>query len=520
MSGSFVQRKGPSGPQNTDPSGGGIQPPAGQIDGTTANPLIVGITEETTGVQTELDIGSIPDGTFLKRVGAFIVGAAIGAGVTSFNGRSGVVAPASGDYAASQITNDSGVAGVGVAAALNTLNTAIGSLVPTSRTLTTTSPLRIDGGASADLSVNRTLSVNTVSNTSLGVVPAITAGTAALVSDAGGTTPSWAAISGGGSPVGTSRTISTTAPLAGGGDLSANRTLTVATVSNTSSGVAPQTNGTAGQALLAGAAAASPTWGTDFVANDLTTTGNLLLGPTSRSTAGLVRVAHGSTIVSARNNANSGNRTVLSYGVTSADATTLGDSAVGGSYRILASGQQDAYIVSTREYSMGAQQFNFRPDSAADWYFVSTGVVVIQLYAITTSTTRNIGFYTSGGFSTWNSMNRGFFVTTATAGPTANPTGGSYMWADTSTSAFIWLSPAGTVAIGNTTYAATVTGAVGSALVGTSNCLRWDTNKLGLYNTAPVAQQTVTGSRGGNAALADLLTKLATLGAIVDGTTA
>lgn len=43
---------------------------------------------------------------------------------------------------------------------------------------------------------------------------------------------------------------------------------------------------------------------------------------------------------------------------------------------------------------------------------------------------------------------------------------------------------------------------------------------LGFYGTAAVAQQTVTGSRGGNAALADLLTKLATLGLIIDGSSA
>jgi len=44
-------------------------------------------------------------------------------------------------------------------------------------------------------------------------------------------------------------------------------------------------------------------------------------------------------------------------------------------------------------------------------------------------------------------------------------------------------------------------------------------NKLGFHGAASVAQQTVTGSRGGNAALASLITKLATLGLIVDGTT-
>lgn len=40
---------------------------------------------------------------------------------------------------------------------------------------------------------------------------------------------------------------------------------------------------------------------------------------------------------------------------------------------------------------------------------------------------------------------------------------------------------------------------------------------LGFFNTPPVARPTVTGSRGGNAALASLLTQLATLGLIVDG---
>jgi len=45
-------------------------------------------------------------------------------------------------------------------------------------------------------------------------------------------------------------------------------------------------------------------------------------------------------------------------------------------------------------------------------------------------------------------------------------------------------------------------------------------NKLGFHGATSVAQQTVTGSRGGNAALADLLTKLATLGLIVDGSSA
>jgi hypothetical protein len=40
--------------------------------------------------------------------------------------------------------------------------------------------------------------------------------------------------------------------------------------------------------------------------------------------------------------------------------------------------------------------------------------------------------------------------------------------------------------------------------------------QIGFYGTPKIAKQTVTGSRGGNAALASLLTKLAALGLITD----
>ena len=43
---------------------------------------------------------------------------------------------------------------------------------------------------------------------------------------------------------------------------------------------------------------------------------------------------------------------------------------------------------------------------------------------------------------------------------------------------------------------------------------------VGFYGATPASKPTVTGSRGGNAALASLLTKLASLGLITDGTTA
>lgn len=45
-------------------------------------------------------------------------------------------------------------------------------------------------------------------------------------------------------------------------------------------------------------------------------------------------------------------------------------------------------------------------------------------------------------------------------------------------------------------------------------------NTLGFHGATPVTKQTVTGSRGGNAALASLLTALANLGLITDGSSA
>lgn len=368
--------------------------------------------------------------------------------VTSVFGRTGAVAAAAGDYNSSQVNNSSAVTGATVTNALNTLNTLIGTLVPTSRTLTGTSPIQIDG-----------------LNTAV--------------------------------------------------DLSSNRTISVLGVTNAVSGVVPAHPGVVGRALLSAAGAGSPTWGTDFGANDLTSTGNLLIGPTARATTGLIRVASGQNVIAALNSG-AANRILLSFGLTSTDGITLGDSTQG-RYNITSSGAHDAYIGATRITSLGTASLNIRPDTQTDFTIQTFGAAMIGFNSNGLGL-KNIAFF-SGGVN-FNSANRALYLTTATAVPIANPTGGSYFYADLTTSALIWITPAGTMPIGNATFALTLTGAVGSALVGTSNCLRWDTNKLGLYNASPVAQQTVTGSRGGNAALADLLTKLATLGAIVDGTTA
>ncbi len=204
-------------------------------------------------------------------------------GVSSVFGRTGAVVAGAGDYTSTQVTNSSGVTGATVTAALNTLNTAVGAAVPTSRTITATTPVRIDGGASADLSANRTLSV----------LP----------------------------------------------------------VSNTTAGVAPLVPGTVGLALISSATASA--WGSDFGANNLTTTGAFISnlaagfvrvglapgsGAGSGAGTGSIRLPNGTFVgtVQGRNNADTGDIILLGWNSSGLD-TQFGSNASGGNNTATAS---------------------------------------------------------------------------------------------------------------------------------------------------------------------------------------
>lgn len=63
-----------------------------------------------------------------------------------------------------------------------------------------------------------------------------------------------------------------------------------------------------------------------------------------------------------------------------------------------------------------------------------------------------------------------------------------------------------------------VTAAASACAFGPASQVRCDATGLGFYNTAPIAKPTVTGAKGGNAALTSLVTQLAALGLITDGT--
>ena len=74
---------------------------------------------------------------------------------------------------------------------------------------------------------------------------------------------------------------------------------------------------------------------------------------------------------------------------------------------------------------------------------------------------------------------------------------------------------AGNLLLGTTTDGMTASGSLAIA-----QDFEHRGTKAGFFNTAPAAKPTVTGSRGGNAALASMLTALAGLGLLTDSTTA
>lgn len=153
------------------------------------------------------------------------------------------------------------------------VDTGVPTAVPTTRRVDTTAPLT--GGG--DLSADRTLAVSQFDSTAPGVVPPSGGGTSDYLradgtwdappgdvtlpiaeSDVTNLTTDLAA------KAPTTRTIATTSPLAGGGDLSADRTLSVSLFSSGASGVVPASGGGTANFLRADGTWAAPT-GVDCV---------------------------------------------------------------------------------------------------------------------------------------------------------------------------------------------------------------------------------------------------------------
>jgi Fe-S cluster assembly scaffold protein SufB len=88
-----------------------------------------------------------------------------------------------------------------------------------------------------------------------------------------------------------------------------------------------------------------------------------------------------------------------------------------------------------------------------------------------------------------------------------------YQWQNYTT-AIMTITNSGNILIGTTTDGMTAAGSLAIA-----KDLAHRGTRAGFFNTAPATKPTVTGSRGGNAALASLLTALAGLGLLTDSTT-
>ena len=121
-----------------------------------------------------------------------------------------------------------------------------------------------------------------------------------------------------------------------------------------------------------------------------------------------------------------------------------------------------------------------------------------------TAATKGYRFRTSGGALDTESGGEDWYISTF---PNANFTGTQNNYFRLAKDAAV-LHCTAEVQVNATTFGASV------------HTLNGVSNTLGFHGATAVAKQTVAGSRGGNAALANLMTALATLGLFTDGTTA
>lgn len=183
--------------------------------GTSTDPVTVSIfSSSARGVVPASGGGST---NFLRADGAWTPAGA-GAGVSSVTAGSSAVSASPTTGAVVVDVVEANFAGIPESAVTN-LTTDLAAKAPTVRLINTTAPL-FGGG---DLTVDRTLSVGSFDSVRSGVVPASGGGTTSFLR----ADQTWAVPPGTGVP--TSRLINTTSPLQGGGDLSADRTLSIAT---------------------------------------------------------------------------------------------------------------------------------------------------------------------------------------------------------------------------------------------------------------------------------------------------
>jgi hypothetical protein len=203
---------------------------------------------------------------------------------------------------------------------------------------------------------------------------------------------------------------------------------------------------------------------------------------TNPATGARINVANNVSILEARNAANSADIGILS--VSGSDSVTLGHATAGPTQLLYAVTTSHRFFVNNvEEYTATDSAFNFRdnaliqgtnPASAGDH----------RVYH---------GFL-------WNGRNSANSADRVIA---------------------LWGGVADTLALGDVSATETIIrGATSTIQAGATVRFRVNSTGMGFFAATPVAKPTVSGSRGGNAALASLLTGLAALGLVTDSSTA
>jgi hypothetical protein len=218
--------------------------------------------------------------------------------------------------------------------------------------------------------------------------------------------------------------------------LAADLTLTVAAVTNTTSGVAVAVGATGTALISTGTAAA---WGNDFGAQTLTTTGDFILGATPAATGDL-RVPNGFTF-NGRNSGNTLDRGLFSWGVVTAAGILIGEaSASFPNIAVDATNVRIDFRINTVVHArITANVLNLNP-AGADFSIQQGGVAYFGFE--TTGAANNLAIFNNANVVNFQSGDRIIHIANRTAGPTGNPANGGFLFADAG--AGKWLGSGGT----------------------------------------------------------------------------
>jgi hypothetical protein len=221
---------------------------------------------------------------------------------------------------------------------------------------------------------------------------------------------------------------------------------------------------------------------------------SLVLHTTNPAASGTIRSAHGFTLLTGRNNANSGDIGLIHFGITATDGLTIGSSAVsGGVYYGCATGSQHA------------------------WQINATTAATLSSTLLTLSSGVTVNF--AGTSATGGLLNTGHGVSLWYGRNNAGAGNNQLLFYGTVNAVNdVILIGASTLA-GGVALTAASTGSISMSVNSTARFTANNTG-IGFYTTTPVAKPTVSGAKGGNAALGSLMTALSNLGLVTDSTTA